>query len=392
MISKRIKRLPASSTVRIADLAIELRRQGEDVIDLSAGRAAEATAAPICDAAIAAMRAGHTHQGPARGIQPYLDAVTDKLERDNGLNYDPSSEVIATLGCKNALTLALMTVLDPGDEVVIEDPCFVSYGPTIELAGGVPVVAPLDPEAGYRWSAETLESKITPKTRAILFCSPHNPLGVVHTRKDLEIIADIAVRHNLIVLADEIYEAVTWGGRKHLPIASLPGMKERTIGMMGMTKSYSMGGWRLGYSYGPAELIDKMAMVQGHVMTCASVINQHAGIVALSKEMTDTLRQTTWKEWGARCQFVAHSLNAMDLLKCEAPEGGFYVWLDISETGLGPTGFCQQLLKNYHVATVPGDSFGQLGSNFVRVTCVKSQSDVALAIDRIAKFVTDMKG
>ena len=269
---------------------------------------------------------------------------------------------------------------------------FVSYGPTIELAGGVPVAAPLDPEAGYRWDAKALEDRITDKTKAILFCSPHNTLGVVHTLQDLQVIADIAVKHNLVVLADEIYEAVTWGGRKHTPIASLPGMAERTLGMMGMTKSYSMGGWRLGYAYGPEILIDKMAMVQGHLMTCASVINQHAGIKALSETVTNELRGTVWAQWEERCAYVASTLNSMDLLSCAQPEGGFYCWLDISQTGLSPTGFCQQLLRSYNVATVPGDSFGRLGDNFVRVTCVKSQEDVEQAMQQIARFISDLKG
>ena len=386
VLALRAISLPLSSTVRIADLAAAMRARGEAVIDLSAGRAAEATARPICDAAKAALDDGDTHQTPARGRPNYLRAVAEKLERENGLRYDPGEGVMATLGCKNGLVLALMSILDPGDEVLVEDPCFVSYAPTIRLCGGVAVPVPVRPDNRFRWRAGDLDAAITPRTKAILFCSPHNPLGVVHDRNDLEIIADAARTHNLTVIADEIYEAVTWEGRKHLPIASLEGMAERTIGLMGMTKSYSMGGWRIGYAYAPPEIIAQMTMVQGHFMTCASSINQRAGVTALSAEVTDALRQTTWRDWEARCAYMARALNEIDGLSCETPEGGFYVWLDISDTGFSSETFSKLLLSEFHVATVPGGGFSPLSDDRVRVTCVKSQKDIETAAARIAEM------
>ena len=390
MISNRIHNMAVSPTVGIADLAASMRRAGKDVIDLSAGRAAEATEAEICDAAMTAMVCGHTHQAPARGIPEYLQAVSEKLARENGISYDETGEVMATLGCKNGLVLALMAILDPGDEVIVEDPCFVSYIPTIELCGGIAKSVVLKPENKFRWAAEDLEAAVTPRTKAILFCSPHNPVGIVHDKEDLEIIARVARANNLIVIADEIYEAVTWSGHKHRSIASLPGMKERTVGLMGMTKSYSMGGWRIGYSYGPGVIIEKMSAVQGHFMTCASTINQWAGITALSADVTNKLRRTTWQDWEDRCVYFADALNAIDGLSCTLPEGGFYVWVDVSGLGIDGELFASRLLSEHAVTTVPGAGFGGSSLNRVRMTCVKSWADIKVAVERIGAFVESL--
>ena len=386
-LAKRARELPKSSTVAIADLAASLRARGEKVIDLSAGRAAEATPEPICVAAKAALDEGDTHQTPARGASAYLNAVAEKLQRENGLDYDPETGVMATLGCKNGLVLSLLSTLDPGDEVIVEDPCFVSYAPTIELCGGVAKPVATRPENNYRWRSQDLEAAITPRTKAILFCSPHNPLGVVHSDEDLDTISTTARKHDLLVIADEIYEAVTWQGRTHAPIAGKPGMGDRTIGLMGMTKAYSMGGWRVGYAYGPAEVINQMAVTQAHIMTCASSINQRAGARALSKDITDQMRESVWRDWEGRCRFLTGALDDIDGLSCAMPEGGFYAWVDIRATGLDSQTFCERLLREEKVATVPGASFGDTSEGFVRITCVKSANDIRESAKRIANFV-----
>jgi aspartate/methionine/tyrosine aminotransferase len=387
LCAKRARNLPVSSTVAIADLAGKLRLQGESVIDLSAGRAAEATPAVICAAAKAALDDGDTHQTPAQGTPSYLAAVSEKLRRENDLDYDPRNGVMATLGCKNGLVLSLLSVLDPGDEVIVEDPCFVSYVPTITLCGGVARRVRLDRDNNYRWRRNDLEAAVNEKTKAILFCSPHNPLGVVHTKSDLSVIADVANAHNLIVIADEIYEAVTWGGRQHTPIASLPAMQDRTIGLMGMTKAYSMGGWRIGYAYAPPAIVDQMTVIQAHFMTCASSINQRAGRAALTESVTEQMRMSVWRDWETRCQFLSGILNEIEHLSCEPPEGGFYAWVDITQTGLDSQTFCERLLKEQKVATVPGVSFGASSEGRVRITCVKARDDITESAERIAAFV-----
>lgn len=390
MFSSRAAAIRPSSTVWFADAAASLRAKGEPVIDMSAGRAAEATDAEICAVAKAAMDEGDTHQTPARGAPGYLAAVSEKLRRENGLDYAAESGVMATLGCKNGLTLALLSLLDPGDEVIVEDPCFVSYAPTIMLCGGVAVAAPLRAEDGYRWRQESLEAALTPRTKAIIVCSPHNPLGVVHTQEDIEVIRDFACEHDLAVIADEIYEAVVWGGRKHSPIAAAEGMRERTIGLMGMTKSYSMGGWRVGYAYGPERLMDLMSRTQAHLMTCASSIGQRAASVALSPLVTERMRATVWREWESRCIFTSERLNAAPGLSCKVPEGGFYAWLDISACGVDSTTFAKRLLREMKVSTVPGASFGPSAEGFLRVTCVKSEEDVTEGVSRIIEFCSKL--
>jgi aspartate/methionine/tyrosine aminotransferase len=333
--SRRVSEIPESSTVAIADLAARMRREGHKVVDFSAGRAAEHSPDLACEAAIEAMRSGQTHQTEARGRPEYLQACSEKLQRCNGLTLDPGSNIIATLGCKQGLVLSLLASIDAGDEVIIEDPCFVSYAPTIRLLGGVPVIVPL------------------------------MPAGVVHTRDDLDVISNIAVQHDLTVIADEIYEAVTWNGRSHIPMFGLPGMESRTIGLMGMTKSYSMGGWRIGYAYAAPNYIAAMTKLQQHLMTCAGSFTQLGAARALAEDVTDAMRPL-WTDWEARCRYVTEELNGHPLFSVTMPEGGFYAWVDISKSGLSSQDFSARLVKERQVATVPGGSFGPASDNHVR--------------------------
>ncbi len=386
MISRRSSRIPESSTVAIADLAARMRRDGHEVVDFSAGRAAEHSPDVVCETAIAAMRQGRTHQTEARGLPEYLEAVADKLERVNNIELDARENVIATLGCKQGLVLSLLSVIDAGDEVIIEDPCFVSYAPTIELFGAVPVIVATDSSSRYCWSEAALEAAVTEKTRAILFCSPHNPAGTVHTRDDLQAISRVALRHELTVIADEIYEAVAWGGRKHCPIYTMPGMAERTIGLMGMTKTYSMGGWRIGYAYAAPRYIESMTKMQQHLMTCASSFGQIAAAKALQADVIEQMLPL-WQDWEARCEYVSHNLDAHEMLNVAMPEGGFYAWVDIGRTGLKSQEFCTRLVQEKHVATVPGISFGPGCDAYIRITCVRSWDELRNGVQRITDFV-----
>ncbi len=385
-IAARNRNIPESSTVAIADLASRMRRDGLNVVDFSAGRAAEHSPEIVCEAATNAMRAGRTHQTEARGLPEYLSACAEKLERANGLHLDPKSNVIATLGCKQGLTLSLFATIDIGDEVIIEDPCFVSYAPSIELCGGVPVVVQTDPDDRFSWSEDRLEAAISDKTKAILFCSPHNPAGTVHTEDDLKAIANIAIKYDLTVIADEIYEAVCWGGRTHQPIFSLPGMAARTIGLMGMTKTYSMGGWRIGYAYAAPQYIEAMAKVQQHLMTCASSFGQLGAAKALQPEVVESMAEL-WRDWESRCAFVTSELNSHDKLDVRMPEGGFYAWVGIKGTGMASQEFCTRLLEEEQVAAVPGVTFGDSCDKYVRITCVRSWEEVREGVQRIKRFV-----
>lgn len=373
-----------SATVAIADTATRLRQRGVEVVDFSAGRADEATPEFVCRLASEALARGDTHQTPAKGTRSFLEACAIKLARDNQLELDPDSEIIATLGCKQGLLLALTAILDPGDEVIVEDPGFVSYEPAIHYCGGVSRPVMLRQSNGYRFAREDLEAAATGRTRALILCSPHNPTGVVHTREELESIASFALDHGLIVIADETYERVTWEGRKHVSIRTLPGMRETSVGLMGMTKSFAMGGWRIGFASAPAELIEAMVRVQQHISTCAGSFTQFAAGEALAKPPPQSVLDL-WSDWQERCRHATSFLDALEGIHCAMPEGAFYAWIDARELGVPDVELSQTLLEDQHVAVVPGSAFGPSGAGFLRVTCVRAWDELNEGLDRLKR-------
>ncbi len=381
-IAQRILESPSSATVRIADMAKTLRRQGVNVVDFSAGRASEHTPKYICQAASEAMMSGDTHQTMAQGTPEYRQACARKLRRENNMEADPETELIATFGCKNGLTLSLLAIMNPGDEVILEDPGFVSYAPTIQFFGGTPVPVPLEPDLNHRWREERLRAAVTDRTRAILFCSPHNPTGTVHTPEELDMIGRVARDHDLYVISDEIYERVTWGDHKHTCLATRPDMEGRVITLMGLTKTASMGGWRIGFAYAPPHVIEAMNTVQQHLTTCVGSFTQAGAAVAFGEEPKPELTGM-WKDWAERCEYMTSELNALPGVSCAMPEGGFYGWADIRETGEGSEALAERLLKDHHVAVVPGSAFGGQGEGFLRITCVKSWEDLKEGVRRM---------
>lgn len=383
-LSARVRGAPASSTVRIADIAADMRRRGQRVVDLSAGRAAEHTPAFIAEAASRALLGGDTHQTAARGRPEFRRAAAAKLARDNGVDADPDTRIMATLGCKQGLTLALLATLDPGDEVIVEDPGFVSYAPTVRFCGGVPVTVPLRANNGFRWRRDELEAAVTSRTRAILFCSPQNPTGAVHTAEELEQVADVARRRDLVVISDEIYERAAWGGRRHISMATLPAMAERTIALMGLTKTYSMGGWRIGFALAPPVLLEGMVTLQQHLMTCAGSFSQIGAAEALGAEAPPEL-QALWRDWEARCRYMTRALDRLPGAACAMPEGGFYAWTDVRALGLPSVKLSERLLREEQVATVPGSSFGPHGEGYVRITCVRSWEELREGAARLER-------
>jgi aspartate/methionine/tyrosine aminotransferase len=386
-LAKRILETPPSATVLIADMAAKMRRQGVDIIDFSAGRAAEHSPDYINRVASRALLDGDTHQTMAQGTPEFREMVARKLERENGIIADPEKNIIATLGCKQGLTLALVAAVDPGDEVVVEDPCFVSYKPAIRFFGGIPVPVPLRRENRFRWRAEDLESAVNDRTKAILFSSPHNPTGTVHNEADLDLIAGTAKKHDLLVISDEIYERVTWDGRRHVCIATRSGMKDRSITIMGFTKTFSMGGWRIGFIYAPEALISAMVTAQQHLMTCAGSFTQKGAAKALSEAPPAEVKEL-WQDWERRCQFVVSELNRIPNISCDPPEGGFYAWINIKGTGETSEQLAKRLLKEFHIALVPGSAFGPNGEGYLRMTCVRSWDDLREGLLRFKQAFT----
>jgi aspartate/methionine/tyrosine aminotransferase len=385
--SQRVLDTPPSGTISIADHVSRLRHRGVEVLDFSAGRAAEHTPDYICRAASQALLSGDTHQSMAQGKPEFREACAQKLSRENGLDADPEKNIIATFGCKHGLNLALMATLNPGDEVLVEDPCFVSYRPAVRLWGGAPVNVPLRPENRFRWTREDLESAVTDRTRAILFCSPHNPTGTVHDEKDLEVIAELAEKHDLLVLSDEIYERATWGGRRHTCIATMPGIAERSITIMGFTKTFSMGGWRIGFNIAPEPILSAMVRMQQHMITGAGSFVQAGAAVAIADAPSSDV-EALWSDWGKRIDWVVSEVNQIPNLSCHRPEGGFYAWIDIRRTGRTSETLANELLEKHHLAFIPGTAFGPGGEGYLRMTCVRSWEDLRAGIPRLAEALS----
>lgn len=384
-IGDRIGNIRHSATVGIADKVTLLKQKGYDrVVDFSAGRSFEPTPDYVSEAASAALLSGDTHQTMARGTFAFRKACAAKLLRDNHLAADWETEIIGTMGIKQALTLAFLCGINPGDEVLVEDPCFVSYQPIIHIAGGRARGVSLKRENNFRWTKEQLNDAISDRTRAILINSPQNPTGRVQTKYDLEIIADAAKAHDLVVITDDIYERVTWGGRQHICMAALPGMRERTITCMGLTKTFSMGGWRIGFIFAPADVINGLEKLQQHLLTCINSFVQ-AGAV---KAFGETARQEVidlWREWEARCAMMTQGLNEIPGLKCAMPEGGFYAWVDISATGYTSQELTDKLLDDEQVAVVPGPEFGPGGEGYIRLNCVRNRDEIQEGLRRIRR-------
>jgi aspartate/methionine/tyrosine aminotransferase len=381
-LSKRVTAAPSSATVLIADVAADMRARGVDVLDFAGGRAAEETPDFISRAAIRALEAGATHQTHAQGTRAFREACALKLRRDNGVGADPETEIIATMGCKQGLTISLLAAIDAGDEVIVEDPGFVSYAPTIEFCGGVPVPVPLRPENGFRWDPAEVEAAVTPRTRAIILCSPHNPTGSVHEAADLDAVADVATRHDLFVIADSIYERVTWAGRPFLPISARPAMSERTITLMGLTKSCAMGGWRIGFVHAAAAVIQSMLRLQQHLITCVSAIAQAGGTAAMAAGEVDVLR-AMWEDWERRCAYVTGALASVPGIVCRMPEAGYYAWTDVRGFAIPSVELAGTILREHEVAVVPGSAFGPEGEGWLRITCVRSWAEIREAVPRL---------
>lgn len=385
-ISDRVANSQQSSTVGIADLATRLRENGERVYDFSAARAFEPTPSYIIEEAIRAMKAGDTHQTMAQGTTEYRNAIAEKLKRENNIIADPETEIIATMGVKQGLTISFLAIINPGDEVIVEDPCFPTYKQLINYLGGIPKAVPLRPENRFRWDKDELEKSITSKTKAILLNSPQNPTGVVHTKEDLRVIADLAIRHNLYVLSDEVYERIPWQGRKHYNICNLDGMKNRTVTLNSFTKSFSMGGWRIGYIYGPETIIESLNKLQQHLITSCNSFVQAAAALAFSEPPRQVVLDY-WKQWEQKTIFVANELNEIPGISCPVPEAAFFVWADISKLGMPSKEFVERLLSEEKVALVHGSSFGNNGEGYFRMTCSKTEKDNLEGLKRIKRFV-----
>jgi aspartate aminotransferase len=379
-LATRVRDAAPSPTIAVSDKARALKAQGIDVIDLGGGDPDFITPENVRRAAADAMNAGDTHYVASNGTPALRKAIAAKLKSDNGLAYDPS-EIIVTPGGKQALFEAIMATVEPGVDVVILEPAWVSYAPMVEMAGGTVVHVGLDPDDNFRVSREVLERSITPATRGILVNSPNNPTGRVLDQAEFAAICDFARDHDLLVYTDEMYEKILYDGRTHHSIGAMPGMWERTLTFNGLSKAYAMTGWRVGYVAGPKTFIDEIAKVHSHSVTQATSFAQAGGVAALTGPQAFIGEMVS--AWDRRRRAVAAGLSAVRGIHCAEAEGAFYAFPDIRETGMDSLAFADLILREAHVALVPGIAFGDAGEGHVRLSFATSDELLDRAVDRI---------
>jgi aminotransferase len=360
----------------------------DDVVTLGVGEPDFPTPWPICDAMIEALSAGHTSYTRSAGIPPLTEAIAAYLSGRYGVSYDPANEVVVTNGVSEALDLAFRAILDPGDSVAIVEPCYVSYPACVLLTGGQLVRIPARAETGFALEASMLEEALTPSTKALLLCYPNNPTGAVMTREQLLPIAELAVERDLIVISDEVYDQLVYSGHEHVCLASLPGMRDRTLVLNGFSKSYAMTGLRLGYAAGPRDLIEAMLKIHQYTALCPSIVAQHGALEALRNGRSDADRMKT--QYSRRRPYLHRALNEIGL-PCFEPKGAFYCFPSIEWTGLTSEAFATRLLEEEKVAVVPGTAFGPSGEGFVRATYATSLDSIKLAVERIAQLLKRLR-
>ncbi len=378
-VAARTLAIPPSPIRRFFDIAATM----DDVVSLGIGEPDFATPAPIVQAGVEALQRGETHYTSNSGLLELREAIAAHLQQHYQLKYDPANEVLVTVGVSEALYLAMAALLDPGDEIIIPEPSFVSYQPTAMLVGAKPVGVPTSGQNDFQVTAEAIEAAVSERTKVLFLASPNNPTGTILTPTGMEEIAAVVEKHDLIVISDEIYDRLVYGA-PHLSFASLPGMDQRTVVLQGFSKNYAMTGWRVGYSVGPAELVSEMRKVHQYLIMSAPTPSQWAALKALQEG--EVYVQEMLAEYNRRRLLIVQALNDMGL-SCVEPRGAFYAFPCIESTGLDDETFAERLLKEEHVAVIPGRGFGPSGVGYVRMSYATAYDKIEQALERIARFV-----
>ncbi len=379
-ISERVTSIPPSGIRRFFDIAATMK----NVISLGIGEPDFVTPEPILRAGVRALEQGETHYTSNSGIEALRVAIAGNLARLYGVAYDPLAEVLVTVGVSEALYLALTAVLNPGDEVLIPTPCFVAYTAEVTLAGGVPVTVPTRRENDFQVAVQDLEAALTPRTKAILIGYPSNPTGAVMERERLLQVAQLAEQRDLLVVSDEIYDRLVYGGFRHVCFASLPGMRERTITLGGFSKAYAMTGWRIGYAAAPVDLLAAMRKIHQYTIMSAPTTAQIAAIEALANGETHV--QAMVAEYDRRRRLIVDGLNTLGL-DCFEPRGAFYAFPSVAKSGMDDNAFAEALLMEEEVACVPGNAFGDSGAGFARCCYATAYEKIEEALNRMERFM-----
>ena len=383
MLSEKVKEIKPSGIRKFFDIAATM----EGVVSLGVGEPDFPTPVNVRDAGINSITTKGTTYTANVGLIELRRAISKYLEGRFQVEYDPQNQILVTVGASEAVDLALRAVVNPGDEVLVPEPTYVSYAPSAILAGGVAVPVPTYEKDDFRLTADVIRSLITPKTKAIVFCYPNNPTGAVMEKSDLMAIADVLREHDILVIADEIYAELVYG-IEHTSMATLPGMYERTLLINGFSKAFSMTGWRLGYACGPAELMDAMKKIHQYVIMCAPTMSQWAAIEALENGLPEVQHMVA--EYDKRRQTIVQGFRNLGL-SCFEPKGAFYCFPRISDLGLTSDEFCNQLLEAEKVAVVPGSAFGDSGEGYIRVSYAYSINSIEEALTRIDRFLQNRK-
>ncbi|MDO4484331.1 MAG: aminotransferase class I/II-fold pyridoxal phosphate-dependent enzyme [Clostridia bacterium] len=383
-LNKRVAAVPPSGIRRFFDLAATMK----DAISLGVGEPDFVTPYHIRDAAVNSIIDGETQYTPNRGTMPLREEIAAYLQGRYNTKYNPATEILVTVGASEAIDLALRAMIEPGDEVLVPEPSYVSYSPSVIFAGGTPVGVVTTEETEFRLTAEALRAAITPKTKALILPYPNNPTGAVMSREDLEKIAAVAAETGIIVISDEIYSELTYGDKQHCSFASIPGMWEQTITINGFSKAFAMTGWRVGYVCGPEELIKVMTKIHQYTIMCASRQGQVAAYEALKagreNGYEDVLHMK--ESYDRRRRLMVSGFRSMGL-DCFEPLGAFYVFPSIKSTGLTSEEFCERLLKEKKIACVPGTAFGESGQGHIRCSYATAIDKLNIALERMGEFV-----
>ncbi len=381
-LSKVVTEIEPSGIRKFFDIAAEM----EDVISLGVGEPDFDTPWHIREEGIYSLEKGKTFYTSNSGLSELKEEISNYLKRRNNLDYNFKSEVLVTVGGSEAIDLALRAMVDPGDEVLVPQPSYVSYVPCVQLAGGKPVIIELEEKDQFKLTKEKLEEAITEKTKILILAFPNNPTGAIMDHEDLEQIVDIIIDNDLFVITDEIYSELTFG-KEHATIASFPGMKERTILINGFSKSYAMTGWRLGYTVGPENIIKQMTKIHQFAIMCAPTTSQYAAVEALRNGDDDVAFMRN--SYDQRRKYIVNRLRGMGL-DCFEPEGAFYVFPSIKRFGISSDEFATELIKAEKVAVVPGTAFGSCGEGFLRISYAYSIENLKIALDRIERFISTL--
>jgi len=387
-IASRMDRMAPSGIRKVNEKALAMERNGEKVIHFEIGRPDFDTPEYIKKAAIESLNAGNVFYTSNFGTMELRQAIADKLKRENDVDYK-ATEILVTAGLSEAVFAVLATILEEGDELLVPDPVWLNYINVPNLLNAVPVTYELKEENGYQLDLNEIRAKITPKTRAIVIVTPNNPTGGVLSRETLEGLAKIVIENDLLVISDEVYERLIYDGEKHVSIASLPGMKERTFTMNGMSKAYSMTGWRLGYVAAPEEYITVINKFHQHNTTCAVSFGQAAAVVALRDEGDEVNEMV--KEYQRRRDYAVAAINGIEGISCLKPKGAFYIFINCKSLGMKSAALADYLLENAKIALVPGDVFGPGGEGYLRMSFANSYENIVEGCRRLSEAVASLR-